>query len=228
MIGRVGVAGIDPPEAQLHWEIFSADNRAVSKVNEKSGYWKVVPGSSDQRFCTAAEVMEQIDKKPKDGMFSTDELLAAYREDYDYREWSRHVIASHYSEWSDYPSWEVALKGSPEYAKHQGQASIDYREQIEPGLWLTSSIATKLGLSTTVPVYTYHPISFLKWLNGLLRTSDESVVRKATKEDIEKANGKAMTDFDDKEGLANLEADERSGKPLQQIDLPDMVDGYGD
>jgi murein DD-endopeptidase MepM/ murein hydrolase activator NlpD len=228
MIGRVGVAGVDPPEPQLHWEIFSADSRAVTKVDAKSRFWTTISGASDQRFCTASEIMEKIDKKPKDGVFSTDELLAAYRDDYDYRVWSRQIIASHYSEWSVYPDWEVALKGSPEYAKHPRDATTDYHEQIEPGLWMTDTIARGLGLSTTVPIYTYQPISFLKWLNGLLRQSDESTVKKATKDDFATANGKAMTDFDDKEGLANLEQNERSGKVLQPIDLSDMVDGYGD
>ena len=228
MIGRVGVAGIDPPEPQLHWEIFSADNRAVSKIDEKTGFWRVISGASDQRFCTAKEIMDPIDKKPKDGMFSRDELLAAYREDYDYRESSRRIIASHYSEWSDYPDWEVALKGAPEYAKRPRDATTDYHEQIEPGLWMTDTVARSLGLSTTVPIYTYHPVSFLKWLNGLLRTSDEPAVKKATKEDIAQATGSKMLDIDDKQGIANLEASDRTGTPEKQIDLQDMVDGYGD
>lgn len=227
MIGRVGIAGIDPPEPQLHWEIFSADARVVTKLDKATGFWVQVSGSSDQRFCTNPEILDRIDKRPKDGQISTDELLMAYRDDFEYRDWSHHLIASHYSEWSDYPPWEAALLSAPEFAKHPSDAKKLYREQIEPGLWLSSAVAQQLKLSPTTAIYTYHPVSFLKWLNGLLASTDESAVRKATKDDIATASRSGMVDFDDKLGLANVEQAEL-GPQKPQIDLPDMVDGYGD
>ena len=122
----------------------------------------------------------------------------------------------------------MALQGAPEFARHPADALRIYNEQILPGLWMNAQRAQSLGLSVTAPIYTYHPVTFLKWVNGLLRSSDEPALRKATQADIATASRSGMVDFDDKLGVANVELAEVSGKPVQQIDLQDMVDGYGD
>jgi hypothetical protein len=227
IIGRIGVAGTDPPEGQIHWEIFAIDNHAVSKI-DNGKFWTLVSGQADQRFCSNRDILDKIDIQPKDGLLSHDEILDAYQANTDFREFTHHVIAQHYSEWGDNPSWEASLQSAQEFAKHKAEASKLYHEQIEPGLWLTAERAQKLGMPWPPQVYTYHPVSFLMWVNQLMGSAETSSVRKATQSDYATASRSGMVDFDDKQGIAALEAKLDLEPPAKQIGLPEMVDGYGD
>src|SRR5262249_3845868 len=70
-------------------------------------------------------------------IISHEELENAYQGDPADHEWTRHVAASHFSEWSDFPDWLAALKGAPELAKKgkagEREAETLYHEQIEAG-----------------------------------------------------------------------------------------------
>lgn len=215
VIGHVGVAGPEA-EPQIHWEIFSADPTVVMRLDKARGFWKQVSGSSDQRYCTNPDVLDKIDRHPKDGKISPEELADAYHFDPDFREWTRRLIASHYSEWSDYPPWQTALHG----------VSDEEMKALYAGLWLTPEVAQKLGLVWTAPVYTYHPVSFLKWVNAFATAPETSAVRAAAKG--EKGTGTKMVDIDDKLGKSSFGPDDNPTNHEPPMGLPEMVKGYSD
>jgi N-acetyl-anhydromuramyl-L-alanine amidase AmpD/murein DD-endopeptidase MepM/ murein hydrolase activator NlpD len=229
VVGHVGQAGPDF-KPQIHWEIFAPSHEPISKL-DKHGFWHVISGTADQRICTNKEILDQIDKKPKDGIISHSELVDAFTGDPADHEWTRHVVASHYSEWADYPDWELALKNSPELAKKgkagEREAGTLFHEQIEPGIWLHDDVAIKLGLAAKAPVYCYHPISFLKFLNEVMTVKDTGGLKKATKDDYKGASLTGKTDFDDKEGKSFIALEDYT-PPAKNLELPDMVEGYPD
>src|SRR5262249_31623192 len=145
----------------------------------------------------------------------------------------RHVIASHYSEWSDFPDWQTALRSAPELVKKgkagEREANQLYNDQILPGLWLMGDVPQKIGLAANAPLYFYHPVSFLNFMNEHMETKDTGGLKKATAEDRKTATGKAMSDFDDKDGTSFIaKADLEKPSDVHNLELPDMVDGYGD
>ncbi len=230
VVGHVGQAGPDF-KPQLHWEVFAADHAPIRRIDKK-GFWKEISGAQDQRICTNPEILAQIDKKPKDGIVSHQELEDAYQGDPADHEWTRHVVASHYSEWADWPDWQTALRNAPELAKKgkAGEREADrlYNEQILPGIWLSGDVAQKLKLADKAVVYTYHPVSFLKFLNDHMSTKDTGGLRKATKDDLKDASLGGKTDFDDHEGKSFIEVADYQPPATKNLELPDMVDGYGD
>jgi N-acetylmuramoyl-L-alanine amidase len=230
VIGHVGIAGPDA-EAQLHWEIFALDHGPIDRL-DVNRFWKLYSGAGDQRFCTNKEILAQVEKK-KDGVITEEELLEAFRGDVADRLWARRAVTDHYSEWSVLPDWEQALLNSPQNKskpKRQREIKEMYENQILPTLWWTDAVAQRLGLPAEARVYTYHPVSFLRWLNDLTGKRQEASTRKATAEDFATAsNSGASLDIDDKEGTSFVnEADLVVLAPKDQLDLPDMVDGYGD
>jgi hypothetical protein len=229
VIGHVG-AGPDG-ELQLHWEIFTLESSAVEKLDTKQ-FWKVYSGAGDERFCTNAEILKRVDIKKKDGIITQEELLEAFRGDPGDREWSHHAVTNHYSEWAFEPDWKTALINSPELRKNRKREKeivAMYEEHIYPTLWWNEDYAQLAGLPAEARVFTYHPISFLRWLNDLVGQKTDDMTRKATDEDYRTATGEGKLDIDDKEGTSFVsEADlvvKDEGKELQ---LPDLMDGYGD
>lgn len=229
VIGHVGIAGPEG-ESQLHWEIFTLNHATVAKI-DKAGFWKVYSGASDQRYCTNKEILANIETK-KDGVITQEELLDHFRGDPAAREWTHQAVTFHYSEWSEKPDWKVALTDAPEYRRKPKRArEIEemYEEQILPTIWWRDDIAQRIKLPAEARVYTYHPVSFLRWLNDLVGTKQVEVSRKATKADYDAANGEGQLDIDDTDGSSFVnESDLALVAPSQQLQLPDLIDGYGD
>src|SRR5262249_17972803 len=121
---------------------------------------------------------------------------------------------------------------APEYKKKPLRAKeIEqmYEEQILPTLWWTDDVGKRLGWPNESWVYTYHPVSFLRWLNDFVGAKAVEVSHKATAEDMKKASSKAKVDIDDKEGTSFVNEQELAEVKIKdQLQLPDMVDGYGD
>ncbi len=229
VIGHVGVAGPEG-EAQVHWEIFTLEPTAVQKIDTR-GFWKFYSGANDQRFCTNKEILGKIEKR-KDGVITQEELFDHFRGDPAEREWTHYAVTNHYSEWSVEPDWKLSLADAPDKVRRpRRQREIDqmFEEQILPLLWWTEDSAQRLNLPREARVYSYHPVSFLRWLNDLVGQRQVETTRKATAEDYLTATGTAQLDIDDKEGTSFVnEADLAVIPPSQKLQLPDIIDGYGD
>jgi N-acetylmuramoyl-L-alanine amidase-like protein len=228
IIGHVGTAGPDG-EPQLHFEIFAVDHAPVERI-DKERFWTLVPGVTDRRFCTRAEIIGAIDKN-KDKQLSHDELQTYFRDDPD-RVRMHQMVTSHYSEWTFEPDWKQALREAGEYKKLK-PAEIEelVDQQIVPMLWWDENLASKLKLPLDGRIYTYHPIGFLVFMNKLL------VSTKATSSGIDKttmaaalsythAGKAAKNDYEDTTGESFVNDEDRSvGKTLE---LEDLIEGYGD
>jgi hypothetical protein len=228
-IGRVGVAGNDPPENQVHWEIFTSSLKVVEKL-DRNRIWNKVSGRDDQRFCSNLEILNMLDVKPADGIVSTDELLEAYQSNDAYRQAARRMVAEHYSEFSDQPDWRPALAASPEFLNHRSEAQRLFEHQILPSLWLTGDLASRLRMPGDRIFHFFHPVTFLRWVNQILKAAEaiRAIPRAATKDDYASASRGGMVDFDDKKGLAALSKEDTQGGSKAQPELRDLLDGYGD
>lgn len=206
VIGHVGTAGPDA-EPQLHWEIFAVVHGPVERL-DAAGFWKLYSQPSDQRLCTDRAMLAHLDGD---------------------REWTRHAVTYHYSEWSVVPDWKQALMNAPgRKARRAAQIEGMVEAQIEPGLWWSDELAAEIGLPSDARVYTYHPVSFLKWLNDLTaRRQDEAVV-KATAANRPTEKAFAMLDIDDRDGIGAVSKKEQEDVVRDPIGLPDLIDGYGD
>jgi hypothetical protein len=190
-------------------------------------------GAQDGRICRLPDVLRQVEKPPTDGILTRDELEAAFQGDAADHLWTRRVVSYHYSEWAEFPSWQLALRNAPELAA-KGQAGLReadelYNEQILPGVWLIEPVAQALGLQARMQVFTYHPVSFLRFLDGLLSTRDAKAAHRPTAHDVAVASTGGMTDLDDKDGrYARAKDDDPKAPKPSDLDLPDLQDGYGD
>jgi len=149
----------------------------------------------------------------------------------------RTLITLHPSEWSSSPSWKTEIINSGDLKKAKAkdiEALVD--EQIVPTLWW-DDVAGELHLpKSSSDVYTFHPLTFVKWLNEQLldeRGAASSDVRLATKEDLALAaagkTGKAKMDLDDVHGESFVNAEElRDIPPDKKLEIKDLIDGFGD
>jgi hypothetical protein len=229
VIGHVG-PGPDG-ELQLHWEIFTLEPTAVERL-DKGGFWKSYSGAGDERVCTNKEILAKVDIKKKDGIVTQEEILEAYRGEPGDRVWSHHAVTNHYSEWAWEPDWKTTLANYPEFQKKRKRArEIEemIEEHIVPTLWWHEDIAQAAGLPASARVFSYHPVSFLKWLNELVGQKQVDMTRKATADDYRTATGEGKVDIDDKEGTSFVsEADLATVDLGKELQLPDLIDGYGD
>lgn len=233
VIGRVGLAGPEGlREAQLHFEIFM--DKRVPKALDPDGAWKFVDGSSDGIFCRNEDIIKSIDRRKKDGVFTTEELNDYYRGG-DGAE-MRSVVAYHVSEWSEKANWETELAGSGAAGdlKEMGLKPAQVKELVEaqilPTLWWTDSVAESLKIPRDARVFTYHPIGFLVWLQKHLAAAKaDEFVKAATADDIRTA--KAGTALDDRESNGDdmINEDDLAAKDDgPELELEDMIKGYGD
>jgi hypothetical protein len=233
LLGLVGEAG-PYNDAQIHFEIFALSHGPVDKIDQEQ-FWHMVYGAQDRRFCKQKTVLDRIEKGRKDGMLSEAELFDFFHDDPD-REWMRQVVSFHVSEWTVDPDWKQELKEAGEFKKFANKPReleelVD--EQITPLLWWTPEVAQKLSLPLDGMIYTYHPITFLAWLNRKLGdTKDSGGVSKATDSDIVSAansKSKLKMDLDDEEGTSFVTEDEMAAVSVtEQLELKDLLDGYGD
>ena len=229
IIGHVG-PGADG-ELQLHWEIFALEHGPVERLDTVN-FWKNYSGAGDSRFCTNKQILAKVDIKKKDGIVTQEEVLEAFRGDPGDRAWAHQAVTNHYSEWSFDPDWKIELLNSPAYKKKAPRdrelvEMID--EHILPTLWWDADGAQAAGLPAEARVFTYHPITFLKWLNDLVGQKHVESTRKATADDYRTATGAGKVDIDDKEGTSFVsEADLAPVDLGKELQLPDLIDGYGD
>jgi murein DD-endopeptidase MepM/ murein hydrolase activator NlpD len=229
VIGHVGVGPGGEP--QLHWEIFTLEPGAVEKI-DTAKFWIFYSGAGQSRFCTEPNILKKVDIQKKDGIVTLDEVMEALRGDPGDRDWAHRAVTNHYSEWSWEPDWKTELLNSPELKKRpprQKELERMVTEQILPTLWWDTENVQAAGLPSEARVFTYHPITFLKWLNDLVGQRQEDMTRKATDADYATATGEGKLDIDDKEGTSFVsEADLAAVDLGKELQLPDLIDGYGD
>src|SRR5262249_27190494 len=149
-----------------------------------------------------------------------------YQSNDSYRQAARRMVAEHYSEFSDKPDWLGALAASPEFQNRRSEAQRLFEEQILPGLWLNAEVAGRLRLPGDREFFFFHPVTFLRWVNDLLKSSDAiAAIRAATKDDYATASKGGMVDFDDKKGIAALSKEDTQASARPQPELRDLLDG---
>jgi N-acetylmuramoyl-L-alanine amidase len=229
LVGHVGEAG--PPgqfEGQVHIEVMSHED-----IHEKvePGFWKPVEGAGMGRFCTAPEIIDRLDRAggKKDGVLTRPEFMNFFRQD-PAREDFRKLAVHHLSEWADNNDWEVALNRTKDFAHlPPPQRRRMFKDQIEPVLWWNDEIGDAAELPSDKLVWSYHPITFIVWLNEKMRGA------KATAKGITSASdfqGKAAPshikdDADATEGFTDDE-DILFGDAGKKLELEDLAKGYPD
>lgn len=228
-IGTVGEGG--PPEAreeQLHFAVFSA---AELGQQADPGYWEVVDGGETSRFCTDRRVLGPIDRpvgrQRPDGLLSRRELRNFFQLSPRRKQLHR-LVARHRSEWTP-GDWTEQLDRAPDFARLP--PAVRRRlisAQITPTLWWTPEVAAHAGLPASGVVYSYHPIGFLAWFDGIARklaTSRSSGIGSADRWEgklaprhltVDAESGREMTD----------EEDFHSGELSRNLTLEDLVNGY--
>ena len=166
VIGRVGVGGPDDLQRpQIHFEVFAADE-VLGKV--QPGVFQVVDGTSGGRFLTDRQILDAIDRSPRDGKLSRREVLDFFHGSAD-RTLARFYATLHVSEWTAQPSWVDALALSTDFEGMKKQEIEELvEEQIEPTLWWTDEVAQHARLPRDGVVYHYNPIAFVQFVNQKL------------------------------------------------------------
>lgn len=222
-IARVGVAG---PAAlarpQIHVEFFSSSELFTDVPGSP---WTLVDGTAGGRFCDVPQINDNIDTD-KDGMLSKQELSAFY---------SgggagplRYLVTLHVSEWTPEPNWADALR-VPKDFKKLSPAEIDERvaEEITPGLWWDSRVATHCRLPLDGVVYHYHPVAFVAWFNQQLLEAAATAGPGANIADAQEVPPGITDDFGDVDGTSmRSAADESDDTCNQKLTLQDLVQGF--
>jgi hypothetical protein len=228
LVGHVGEAGAPGRmEGQVHVEIFSTEELGERM---EPGFWTLVDGSGTGRFCSDPYVIGRIDRADrgrKDGLLSRAEVLSFYRGD-EHRKDFRKLAVRHISEWADENDWMVQLNKSRDFAglpKPQKQRL--YKEQIEPVLWWTDEIQTAADLPSDKLVWSYHPITFIVWMNEMQRRGGNSNIQAASSFSGTAPPTSIKDDRDATEGFTDDE-DALFGEAAKKLQLEDLVKGYPD
>ncbi len=228
LVGHVGEAGAPGRlEGQVHVEIFSAE-----EIGDRidPGFFQAIDGTTSGRFCNDPFIVGAVDgsgtSAKKDGLLSRGEMLSFYRGD-ERRKQFRRLAVRHVSEWADENDWMLQLNRSRDFAGlPKATRTRLYKEQIEPVLWWTDEIQTAAGLPSDKLVWTYHPITFILWLNAKQRgggvsqgiTSAATFAGQAPPTSI-------MDDRDATEGFTDDE-DALFGEAAKKLELEDLAKGY--
>ncbi len=229
LVGHVGEAGAPGrQEGQVHVEIMSAE-----ELGERiePGFWQAIDGSGAGRFCNDPFIVGHIDRAErgkKDGLLSRAEVLAFYRGDERRKEF-RKLAVRHVSEWADENDWMVQLNRARDFAGLPKATRLRmYKEQIEPVLWWTDEIQAAAGLPTDKQVWTYHPITFILWMNDKQRGGGATRGIEAASSYLGKAPPVSiMDDRDATEGFTDDE-DALFGDAAKKLELEDLAKGYPD
>ncbi len=245
LLGYVGEAGPDDQRAaQLHFSIFAAKELGDILAPDEQ-FWIVKESQAGLRYAQDADTLDLFDGKggKKDGLLSRDELLHFFQEESEDREKLRKTVLLAVTEWNDTPDWSEALKTMPEFS------AVNLREeliesQITPTLWWSGPVAEHAGLPASGIVYSYHPITFVKWLNDKLSAgagasaaaTDEGVKDidyKGEKgaETIETTDdqGKKVVlqdDWDDKSGSSFADEEDLANEDYSNLTIEEIVEGY--
>jgi hypothetical protein len=228
LVGHVGEAGAPGRlDGQVHVEIF-----ALEEIGDKidPGYWQTIDGTTSGRFCNDPFIVGAVDRADpsghKDGMLSRAEMLAFYRGD-ERRKQFRKLAVRHVSEWADENDWMVQLNRARDFAGlPKATRARLFKDQIEPVLWWTDEIQTALGLPSDKLVWTYHPITFITWLNEKQRGGGAGKGITAASS----FNGQAppTTIMDDRDATEGFTDDEDAlfGDAAKKLELEDLAKGF--
>ena len=204
----------------------------MRKLNKPS-FWNLVDGSN-KRFCDRPEILSKVDKKKPKGVVDRNELEDLFHEPSEDRDFMRQLVTLHPSEWSDNPLWRAELAGAAELKLKAKALDEIIAEQIAPTLFW-EEVAPKYHLASDI--YTFHPITFVKWLNGLLmeeKAVGSGEVKVATAADVKdslagRGTGKAKLDIDDKTGESFVnESDLLDLPPDRKVEMEQLIEGFGD
>lgn len=233
VIGHVGEAGpLRLRSPQIHFAVFSGE---AIHLEVGKPFWEPV-GSCDatRRVCDDRTVLGLIDRpaggKPRDGKLSRRELANFFGRD-SRREQVRRLVACHLSEWTNRPSnWLQELQSTGAFAgrSHQELVAL-FDEQVEPTLWWTPEVGRWAGLPDSGVVYSYHPITFLRWYRGLpdqLKQAPRAVTGTLSAAELDRLSKVSLTvDGESSEGMV-AGADEMLGDSAKQYKLEDLANGY--
>jgi N-acetyl-anhydromuramyl-L-alanine amidase AmpD len=224
-IGRFGEAGRPGNwQGQIHFEVFSID-----EIGERvePGYWKTIDGSGSGRFCTAPEIVNPIDAD-HGGTLGHSEFLRFFHQDPARAEFHR-LAVRHVSEWGDRNDWEASLNrardfaGLPRATRHRL-----FTEQIEAMLWWGDELES-IGLPDDKVVWTYHPVTFVRWLHDRLRAQPQRARGVGAESSFagKRPPPEIKDDADATEGFVDDE-DTLSGEAAKTLDLESLSNGYPD
>jgi N-acetylmuramoyl-L-alanine amidase len=175
VIGHFGEAGPRSARAgQIHFAIFAADPIG-SQVDPN--FWARVDGTRGGRFCAEESITAYIDYN-RNGILQPKELVYFFRDpspqSQKARETFRRLEVRHLSEWADNDGdFLRELTRSREIrALVPGSASRlrqIYADQIESMFFWTDEVGSHAGLPPDKLVWSYHPVTFVLWLNDKLK-----------------------------------------------------------
>jgi N-acetylmuramoyl-L-alanine amidase len=229
LIGRVGEAGpTNYRDPQLHFAVISAVEMG-SKIS--ADRWTVYDEGGSGRLCKDARILRRIDRprggKPPDGLISRRELRNFFRFS-DKRQELRRMVVRHRSEWTE-GNWEKELLSAPDFAALPvSRRKRLIRQQIEPTLWWTESVAQHAGLPKDGMIYSYHPIGFLGWFADVARrtkTMRAKGIEGADRWEGKMAPAHLTVDAESGDHMTDSE-DYYSGESGRKLTLEDLVNGY--
>jgi N-acetyl-anhydromuramyl-L-alanine amidase AmpD len=229
-IGRVGMGGPDSlRRAQIHFEVFASDE-ILGKV--QPGIFQVVDGTSGGRFLTDRQILDSIDRDPRDGKISRREVLDFFHTSAD-RNLARFYATLHVSEWTANPSWVDALALSTDFeGMNKEEIEELVAEQIEPTLWWTDEVAQHARLPRDGVVYHYNPIAFVEFINQKLMEAnvlaDVGAGAFSAAEAREKPDD-VLGDIDDVAGDSFVDPSELVEEDFgHDLGLAELADGFDD
>lgn len=226
LIGHFGEAG--PPGAragQVHFEIFSGEELGA-KIDPK--FWALVDGGRG-RFCEAPSIVGHIDYN-KNGTLQHQEVQYFYQNN-PIREAFRKVAVHHLSEWGDNGDFEAALQKSKDFrAWPPAKKHKVFEDQIASMFFWTDEVASAAGLPAGKMVWSYHPITFVLWIEE--KTKGQVQAAKGLASAASFSGEKPPSDIKDdaSDGAEGFMDDEDAlfGEAAKQLTLERLADGYPD
>ncbi len=223
LIAHVDTAGpAELSRPQIHVELFSSSELFTDLPGSP---WTLVDGTAGGRFCDTSQINATIDGN-QDGMFSKQELSSFYNGGNGAQ--MHFMVTLHVSEWTPEPNWADALRVPKDFKKLK-PAEIDslVAEQITPGLWWDSRVATHCRLPVDGVVHHYHPVSFVSWFNQQLLEAAATAGPGANIADAQEVPAGITDDFGDVDGSSMRSAADSGEDPCnQKLTLQDLVQGF--
>lgn len=224
IIAHVGTAGpAELAKGQVHVEFFSNSELFTDIPGSP---WTLIDGTAGGRFCESSQINDNIDTD-KSGTLEKQELSQFYSGASASQMY--YLVTLHVSEWTNEPSWADSLRAPKDFKKMK-PSEIDalVADQITPGLWWDSRVATHARLPPDGVVYHYHPVTFLGWFNQQLLEAAAKAGPAAVDVNQAQEVPKGITDdFGDKDGSSMRSSSDITEDPCNaKLTLQELVQGF--
>lgn len=218
VLARTSEAG--PPgahEGQVHVEIF-ADTELGEALRQSP--FRIVKDGDRSGRCSELDVLAPLSRSGRTGPGQHPPLQRLFQRS-PAKDELRRLAVLFPSEWTQSPEREALLRQGP--LRQLPDPDHVWHAQIQPSLWWTQDVAQHLGLPPDGRVWHYHPVTFLTFIQQVLRRPPRDTAARA---DAPSTQIQATDGVSGDSGY--LDEEDRMMRESANLRLEDLIEGWPD